>query len=178
MKKNILMPILAVILCAALLMGANTALAGIRQANTAEELNQLMLTMLPGSTGFVEEEYTGEDTSIRGVYKDSVGYVVHVVTYGYVGDITMLVAVNNDGEVMGLNVRDMSETIGLGAKALTDYEFLCQFLKTSGEAEIGSTVDALTGATVTSKAIARSVNSAVGFVTGSDVDSGATSWGG
>ena len=34
------------------------------------------------------------------------------------------------------------------------------------------------GATVTSKAIARSVKSAVAVVTGADADSGATSWGG
>ena len=39
-------------------------------------------------------------------------------------------------------------------------------------------VDGITGATVTSKAIARCVNSAVGYVTGADVESGATSWGG
>ena len=39
-------------------------------------------------------------------------------------------------------------------------------------------VDAITGATVTSKAIVRCVNSAVGYVTGADTSSGATSWGG
>ena len=178
MKKKLLMPVLAVLLCAALLVGANTALAGVRQAKTAEELNQLMLTMLPGSTGFTPEEYSGEDASIRAVYKDPVGYVLHVVTAGYVGDISMLVAVRNDGTVMGLTVRDMSETVGLGAQALTDYRFLCQFLNTSGEAEVGKTVDALTGATVTSKAVTRGVNAAVGFVTGADTSSGATSWGG
>jgi len=51
----------------------------------------------------------------------------------------------------------------------------------TGEAEpTGDTVDvdAITGATVTSKAIVRSVNSAVSYVTGADVSSGATSWGG
>jgi len=36
----------------------------------------------------------------------------------------------------------------------------------------------LSGATVTSKAIVRSVNSAVAVVTGVDTNSGATSWGG
>ena len=178
MKRSILMPVLALVLCAALLLGANTALAGVRQARAAEELNSLMLTMLPGSTNFEVEEYTGEDTSIQAVYKDAVGYVIQISSAGYVGDITMLVAVRNDGTVMGLNVRDMSETVGLGAEALTDYRFLCQFLNTSGEAEVGNTVDALTGATVTSKAITRGVNAAVGFVTGADTSSGATSWGG
>ena len=42
----------------------------------------------------------------------------------------------------------------------------------------GGEVDAITGATVTSKAVTRSVNSAVGFVTGADTTSAATSWGG
>ena len=41
-----------------------------------------------------------------------------------------------------------------------------------------SEVDAITGATVTSKAVVRCVNSAVGYVTGADVSSSATEWGG
>jgi Na+-translocating ferredoxin:NAD+ oxidoreductase RnfG subunit len=72
----------------------------------------------------------------------------------------------------------MNETFGLGANALNDHEFLAQFLNTSGEAAVGTNVDAISGATVTSKAIARCVNSAVAYVTGADADSGATSWGG
>jgi Na+-translocating ferredoxin:NAD+ oxidoreductase RnfG subunit len=39
-------------------------------------------------------------------------------------------------------------------------------------------VDAISGATVTSKAVIRCVNSAVAYVTGADASSGATSWGG
>ena len=72
----------------------------------------------------------------------------------------------------------MEETYGLGFEALTDAEFLAQFLGTEGDAEVGENIDAITGATVTSKAITRSVNAAVAFVTGSDSSSGATSWGG
>ena len=90
----------------------------------------------------------------------------------------MLIGVSNEGTVTGLQVRDMSETQGLGGEALWDWEFLIQFLNNAGDAEIGENIDGLTGATVTSKAIARSVNSAVGFVTGADVESSATSWGG
>jgi len=51
-------------------------------------------------------------------------------------------------------------------------------LNTSGEAEVGTNVDAISGATVTSKAVARSINSAVAYVTGADVSSAATEWGG
>ena len=90
----------------------------------------------------------------------------------------MLIGVCNEGNVTGLQVRDMEENYGLGAEALKDWEFLAQFLRTEGDAEVGNGIDAISGATVTSKAIARSVNSAVGFVTGADTSSSATSWGG
>ena len=89
----------------------------------------------------------------------------------------MLIGVTNDGDVKGLVVREMAETYGLGANALTDVDFLAQFLWTEGDAEIGTNVDAITGATVTSKAVARSVNSAVGFMTGVDATTSATTWG-
>ena len=90
----------------------------------------------------------------------------------------MLIGVSKDGKVTGLVVREMSETAGLCLNALNDTDFLAQFLNTSGDAEVGTNVDAITGATVTSKAITRCVNSAVAYVTGADIDSGATSWGG
>ena len=111
------------------------------------------------------------------MYKAENGYAVLTATQGYVDEIVVLVGVSNEGKVTGLQVRSSRETAGLGGQALTDVEFLAQFLSTDGSATVGETVDALTGATVTSKAIARCVNSAVGFVTGADTSSGATSWG-
>ena len=197
MRKTIWMPIIAVILASAVLLVAYNGLNGYRQARIEEELTAKMQTILPGSAVFVQEEYTGEDANIRAVYKGETGYVVNTVTYGYAGNITMLIGVSNEGKVTGLQVRQMQETHGLGGEALWDWEFLAQFLNTTGNvaiatsgvdvfsgatgedaAEADTYVDALTGATVTSKAIARSVNSAVGFVTGADTSSEATSWGG
>jgi len=52
-----------------------------------------------------------------------------------------------------------------------------QYLGTSGEAAVGEDIDAITGATVTSKAVTKAVNSACAFVTGADVSSSATEWG-
>ena len=176
--RKIWMPILSVVLAALILLGLYNGLLDLRQANMEKELQAKMETLLPGSTTFTPEEYTGEDENITCVYKGETGYVIGTTTNGYAGPIVMLIGVHSDGYVTGLQVRKMEETYGLGAEALTDWEFLAQFLRTEGDAEVGTNVDALTGATVTSKAIARSVNSAVAFVTGADVSSGATSWGG
>ena len=175
---KIWMPIVSLLLAALILLGAYNGLLGIRERNAEKELQAKMETLLPGSTTFTEEAYTGEDANIVCVYKGETGFVVGTTTAGYAGPISMLIGVSSDGYVTGLQVRSMEETYGLGAEALTDWEFLKQFLRTEGDAEVGTNIDAITGATVTSKAIARSVNSAVAFVTGADISSGATSWGG
>lgn len=176
--RKMLAPIVAIVLAAVILLGLYNGLLGLRQSNEDIELHGKMQTILPGSYKFTQEEYVGEDANIHSVWKGETGYVVLTQTYGYAGNITMLIGVHNDGYVTGLQIRDMEETYGLGAEALTDWEFLAQFLRTEGDAQIGEGIDAITGATVTSKAIARSVNSAVGFVTGADTSSSATSWGG
>ena len=195
MKK----PIIALILAAALLLGLTLALDGMAAANARKHHLQLMQTLLPGATEFTNEPYAGEDANIRSVHKSDIGFVVETVTYGYAGEITMLVGVNNAGKVTGLVVEKAHETFGLGGNALTDHEFLAQFLNKTGAFEVATSgadafsgataeaevaegeatpVDAITGATVTSKAVVRCVNSAVSFVTGADVTTEATSWGG
>jgi electron transport complex protein RnfG len=176
--RKIWLPIASLLLSAVLLLGVYNLTLDVRKENQEKELQAKMEVLLPGSKTFTAEEYTGEDQNIACVYKGETGYVIGTTTAGYAGTIRMLIGVHSDGYVTGLQVRQMEETFGLGWEALTDWAFLAQFLRTEGDAAVGENVDAITGATVTSKAITRSVNSAVAFVTGTDVDSGATSWGG
>ena len=178
MKHPVFQPILAIILAAMVLLALSFGLQSIAVANAQAEHLKMMQTLLPGSESFVVESYSGEDATLRSVHKGDTGFVIETVTNDYADEITMLIGVSNEGSVTGLVVKDMHETIGLGANVLTDWKFLAQFLKTEGDAQIGGDVDAITGATVTSKAVARCVNAAVSYVTGADIDSGATSWGG
>lgn len=178
MKHPILLSLLTVLLSALLLFVINFGLQDQAERNAQAEHLRILQTLLPGSESFVVEPYTGEDTSIRSVHKGENGFVVEVTAQGYADEITVLVGVRNEGTVTGLVVKEMHETVGLGRNGLTDWEFLAQYLRTSGDAEVGTNVDALSGATVTSKAITRCVNSAVAVVTGADAESSATSWGG
>ena len=197
MKKTVLLPIVSILLAAAVLLGMSWGLQGLAAKNAQAEHIQIMQTVLPDSTTFTVEPYTGEDANIRSVHKADNGFVIETVTYGYASEITMLIGVSNAGKVTGLVVRDMAETFGLGGNALTDHVFLSQFLNGSefavagaeadafsgatGSAETSENaveVDAISGATVTTKAVIRCVNSAVAYVTGADIESSATSWGG
>ena len=184
--------VITIVLAALILFGASYGLQGIAAKNAQEEHLWLMQTLLPGSESFTVEPYAGDDANIRSVHKAENGFVIETVTYGYADEITMLVGVSKEGKVTGLVVREAHETFGLGSKALTDHVFLSQFLNSSGNFSVdtgsedafsGATdtaetegdtvgVDAITGATVTSKAVVRCVNSAVAYVTG------ATTWGG
>lgn len=196
MKK----PVIALLLAVLILFGASFGLNGIAAKNAQEAHLTMMKTLLPGAETFTVEPYSGEDATIRSVHKSDIGFVVETVTYGYADEITMLIGVNNAGKVTGLVVQEAHETAGLGNQALTDHVFLAQFLNrtgtfavaTHGEADAFSSatgeaepaegesveVDAITGATVTTKAVIRCVNSAVAFVTGADASSSATEWGG
>ena len=178
MNKSLIRSLIVIALVAVVLLAVTFGLQGLAVKKAQAEHLRVMQTLLPGSTDFVVEPYTGEDANVRSVHKADNGFVIETSIQGYADEITVLVGVDKDGSVTGIVVKEMHETIGLGMNGLTDWEFLAQYLRTSGEAEVGTNVDALTGDTVTSKAITRCVNSTVAVVTGADADSGATSWGG
>lgn len=176
--KVLLAPVLAILIAAAVLSGVSGGTRGLAKEQAQVYQDTIFPYLLPGSSTYTEETYDGEDENIRRVWKGETGHVIEATTSGYVDDITLWVGVGDDGKVTGLTVRGASETYGLGQRAQTDTKFLTGFLGTGGDAGVGTTVDALTGATVTSKAVTRAVNSAVGYVTGADVVSSASEWGG
>lgn len=179
MRQKSLAQAVAVIAAAFLiLLALSSALTPVGAENAAAEQESIFQILLPGGGPYVEEPYSGEDANISRVYRGNTGYIVETVTSGYAGDITMLVAVDLQGTVVGAVVRDMEETFGLGMEALSDAEFLSQLVWSLGDLAVGENIDAITGATVTSRAVANAINSASAFVTGADVSSGATEWGG
>ena len=176
--KELLVCAGSVLLAGLVLALTGAGLAPTAAANAAAEQQEMLETLLPGGGTFTEEAYDGDDASITAVWKGQGGYVVETTVDGYAGPIRQWTGVSDAGSVTGLVIRDMEETMGLGREALTDTDFLAQFIGTTGEASVGDGVDAITGATVTSRAIARGVSSAWADVTGADVSTSATEWGG
>ncbi len=99
------------------------------------------------------------------------GVVASVVSHnGYGGDIVLSVGVDQNGVITGVRVTDMSETSGLGANCQND-EWTAQFKGKSagviGYVKNGQTgddkIDAITGATITTKAVLEAVNTGAAF---------------
>lgn len=96
-----------------------------------------------------------------------VGYCVNAKVNGYGGEISVMVGLDMENNVKGVEILSHNETAGLGAKA-TEPEFKNQFggkktplVVVKNGAKNDSEIQALTGATITSRAIAEAVDKAV-----------------
>lgn len=93
------------------------------------------------------------------------GYAIKVVASGSQGNIEMMVGVDGEGAVTGVSIVDNSETSGIGSKVMENQNgVLDQFIGKSaadGTLAVGTNVDAITGATVSSKGVTTGVNAAL-----------------
>lgn len=87
------------------------------------------------------------------------GFCVQVVTAGFGGDMTLMVGFNSDLAVVGVQILSHSETPGLGAK-VNDAGYLSQYGGKTGDLALGEDVDAISGATISSKAVLAGVKAA------------------
>ncbi len=131
--------------------------------NTAKKANEAMQTVLPASS-YEKLEVTAEN--IAEAYKAENGYVIRLNAMGFGGAIDMMVGVDLNGTVTGISIISHAETASLGAECVRE-DWRSQFAGTTGNLKVskdGGTIDALTGATVTSRAVTEAVNRAVEFV--------------
>lgn len=108
----------------------------------------------------VKEAYVGYKGS------DLVGYTIKTAPSGYAGPIEILTGIDKDGKISGITILSQSETPGLGAKS-ADSAFQDQYKGKDAKKEIevvksGTATEdeivAITGATITSKAVTSGVN--------------------
>jgi len=100
------------------------------------------------------------------------GYVINVIANdGSQSSIAFSVGITSEGVVNGYSITDIAETPGLGSKA-EDEDFASQFRGkdvdemddfevVKSDADSGEEIEAITGATITSRAMANGVNAAV-----------------
>lgn len=155
---------------AALLGLVNSITAPRIEELKAEKMAKAMSEVLPAS-GYEQVDYTGDDVNIQSVYQAAdAGWVVDVIESGSQGNIEMMVGIKADGTVSGVSVISHSETSGLGAVAASTgadgQAFRSQFVGLTNAAvtKDGGTVDAISGATITSRAVCTGVNAALAAV--------------
>ena len=174
--KEIIVPAVSLFLICVVV----TALLALTNAVTSPKIDALAVEtqdaskkqVLSSAASFSEEKQVEKDgvsyTYYDGLASDGsvMGYVFVTSAKGYGGDISVMVGVLGDGTVAGVNILSINETAGLGMNA-KNQSFLDQFLGKSGEIGVAKNnpsdteIQALTGATITSSAMATAVNTAL-----------------
>lgn len=137
-----------------------------------------MTKILPQASSFKEiENITPPDGGIGVVaasegYDGSnnlVGYAVTSSSKGYGGEVKVMVGISIEGVIQGIDIVSHSETPGLGANA-KNASFSDQYKDKSGKLEVvkgaatnANEIQAITSATITSKAVTDSVNAVTDY---------------
>ncbi len=155
--------LLITVVVAGLLGGVNAITEGRIAELKAEKTRAAMREVLPA------DDYVPADCDedVLAIYAarsggSHAGWVVELESAGFGGTIDMVVGVGADGKVTGVSIVSMKETSGLGDNAKKE-GFRSQYIGQSGTLAVtkdGGTIDALTGATITSRAVTRGVNAA------------------
>ena len=93
----------------------------------------------------------------------SQGRTASATKEGFAGPIEVVVTVDEAGKITAMTVGEnasFAETAGLGTK-VKDEAFIAQFLGQAGPFEVGGNIDAVAGATWSSKAVVEAVNAAL-----------------
>ncbi len=173
----------AITLVVALALGAvNAVTAGPIAEQNAQKIKDSLENVMPGAeseqidvpegTTVTTETKNATSVTILSAYKMTkdgadAGYCVEVGPTGFGGAVDTMVGIDGDGKVTGISVISASsETPGLGARS-TEPEFQAQFADQVGTevavAKDGGSIDALTGATITSRAVSEGVVAAAQF---------------
>lgn len=143
-------------------------------ANIKAKTDAAMSAVLAADSYDKLDSFTDNSGLVNSMYKASdasgefLGYVCEVSPNGFGGAINMVVGVDAYGSVTGISIVKMTETSGLGANA-ANTAYREQYVGKSGTLAVnkdGGEIIALTGATVTSRAVTEGVNAVLTAVVG------------
>lgn len=156
-----------------LLAQTEAVTAPIIKANEQKKIEAARRAILPGSESFAEFEvfYSNATFSCalaRDKASNPLGYAIEAAPKGYGGAINMQIGVSLKGEVKGVSILSLSETPGLGQKLKSDdfmNKFNCLIASNSSPCfcvkKDGGDIDAVTGATISSRAFCQGIKDAL-----------------
>ena len=151
------------VVAAVLLALTNMGTKDIIAENANREAQATMRALLPDADSF--EALDGGLSVGKDAGGNPVGYVMAAPTQGFGGEVEPTVAARPDGTIAGIRVggANFAETAGLGARA-KEPEFQAQFAGKKAPVSLtkdGGEIEALSGATVTSRAVVKGTNEAM-----------------
>lgn len=148
------------LLAALLLAALNRVTTPVIAENELETANAVYAALLPEADGFTRLPSDIEGVTAVMKANNGVGYVITAQSRGYGGQVPAAVAFSADGVILGVTMMDNSETPGLGQK-VTEPAFSAQFAGKTAEPLTIDEIDAVTGATISSRAAVSAIDLAI-----------------
>ena len=160
-KPIVVLSAICIIITGAL-AATNSVTAPIIEAATIAAQEAARTELLPEATGFTKVEGVSVD-NVSDIYTadNGIGTVITCAGKGYGGTITVMVAFNPDATIKQIKITEQAETAGLGTKIVSEPSFQESFKGLPAAPFTVSDIDAITGATISSKAVTAAVNSAI-----------------
>ncbi len=160
-KPIVVLCVICIVITGAL-AATNSVTAPIIEAATIKAQNEARFELLPDADEFTKVEGISVD-NVSDVYvaNNGAGAVITCAGKGYGGTITVMVAFDPDDTVKQIKITEQSETAGLGARISTDKDFQNSFSGLPAEDFTVTDIHAISGATISSKAVTAAVNAAI-----------------
>lgn len=137
-------------------------------AELKREEEEALAVIMPDADSFSEKS-AGDIKYFEALQKGNlIGYCIKATGTGYTGYIRMIVGIDKDGIIKGIRILEQYETPGLGARIVEIKQgekepwFLRQFAgKSAKTVAVKKDIDAVTGATISSRAVTDAVNATV-----------------
>ncbi len=146
---------------AGLLAGVNAITKDRIAAAKAQKTLDAIAQVLPDGASAQAIGFEDASGLVSAVYAAESGYAVQVSPNGFGGAIEMMVGVSREGKVLGVSIISHAETPSLGAVAAADSAKGQAFRDQFVGYEAGGSIDAISGATITSQAVAAGVDAAL-----------------
>ena len=162
--KDYLKPVITLlvicIIVGAVLAAVNSVTAPRIEANELEAANATYYAALPEADTFTEMEC--DISGVTHVLKadNGSGYVITAASRGYNGDVPAAAAFSGEGTILRVIMMENSETPGMGQK-VTESSFEDQFTGLKAEEITLEDIDAVSGATISSRAAVNAINLAI-----------------
>ncbi len=158
-----LLTLVLFIICAivSLTLGAVNYVTAPRIAAFQKELADKSRKMVLEADSFVETPNSRIFQGLKG--GEPIGFAIQVAPRGYGGTVKMMVGIDLSGKITGVSVISHTETPGIGTK-IKNTDWLQQFIGKTKGLKYGAGVDAISGATISSKAVLAGINEALDLV--------------
>lgn len=168
-KMTVTLIVIAVVVAAAMAF-VNQITAPLIAQNDANTLKEALAEVLKADDYQLADnaDAAAEEAQVYQAYAQGqpAGICVLATATGYGGDVEVLTGIGTDGKVTGVKVLKHSETPGLGANSEKE-SFTSQYKEKSGTVGVAKTapkdgeIQAISGATITSKAVTSAVNTSL-----------------